>query len=112
MEPQRKKQLRENFKNRHPDMGVLAITCTATGDSYLFISKDAATGFNRHTFQLGAGMHPNKALQALWNQYGEAAFTLEPAGLIEYDDPTQDQTEKLEALLEACLTENPRAKRL
>lgn len=112
MDARRKKELREGFKTRRPDMGVLCITCTATGDSFLLISRDAATGFNRHTFQLGANMHPNRELQRLWNQHGEAAFTFETAGLIRYDDPLEDQSEKLEALLEQCLAERPQAQKL
>lgn len=112
MNDNQKKALREAYKNRHPDMGVLRITCTPTGDSFLFISKDVANGFNRHTFQLGAAMHPNKVLQRLWNDQGEAAFTFETAGLIEYEDPMEDQSEKLEALLENCLKDIPGAKKL
>lgn len=112
MKEDRRKELRENYKNRRPDMGVLQITCTASGDSFLFVSKDTATGFNRHRFQLEAGMHPNKTLSALWKQHGAAGFEYQTAGLIQYDDPTEDQSKKLDALLENCLAEIPGARRL
>lgn len=93
-------------------MGVLCITCTATGDRFLFISRDASNGFNVHTFQLEANLHRNKELQKLWNEHGETAFTFEVAGLIEYDDPQEDQREKLEALLEKCLADLPQARKI
>lgn len=112
MNAQQKKEMRENYRNRRPDMGVLSMTCTATGEAFLVIAKDLSNGLNRHTFQLGANMHPNKALQSLWNRYGQGGFTFETAGKIEYDDPQEDQTEKLEALLEACLKENSKAQRM
>lgn len=112
MDANRKKALREGYKTRRPDMGVLAITCVETGDRFLFLSRDAATGFNRHTFQLSAGMHPNKVLQALWDQQGREGFSLDVVGLIEYDDPQEDQNDKLEALLEQALAQDPQAKKL
>lgn len=112
MEAKRRKELQEAWKNRHPDMGVLCMRCDATGETFLVVSKDTATGFNRHKFQLGAGMHPNKHLQKLWNEYGENGFTFEVAGLIKYDDPREDQSEKLEALLEKTMAERPGAVKL
>lgn len=112
MNETQKKQLRELYKNRRPDMGVLDIACAEAGAHFLFISRDAANGFNRHRFQLEAGMHPNKALTALWKQYGADGFAFRTAGLIEYDDPSEDTSEKLEDLMENCLAEIPGARRL
>lgn len=112
MNEQQKKQLRELYKTRHPDMGVLDIACPAAGAHFLFLSRDAANGFNRHQFQLEAGMHPNKTLSALWKAHGAEGFVFQTAGLIQYDDPAEDQSEKLEALLETCLTEIPGARKL
>lgn len=112
MNEHQKKQLREQYKNRHPDMGVLDIACPEAGAHFLFISRDAANGFNRHRFQLEALMHPNKVLTALWKQYGADGFSFNVAGLIEYDDPSEDQSAKLEDLMEKCLAEIPGAGRL
>lgn len=112
MNENQKKQLRELYKNRRPDMGVLDIACPAAGAHFLFISKDAANGFNRHRFQLEAGMHPNRVLSTLWKEYGAQNFQFQTAGLIKYEDPNDDQSEKLEALLESRLEQIPGAKKL
>lgn len=112
MDINRKKELVSQWKNRHSEMGILSMRCKATGDVFLGISKDTRVGFNRHRFQLPAKMHPNKALQALWDEYGENGFEYYVAKTLKYDDPTEDQTEKLEELLEECLSETPQAHRL
>lgn len=57
-------------------------------------------------------MHPNKALQTLWDKYGEDGFEYTVAKVLKYDDPQEDQTEKLEKLLEECMSETPSAQRL
>lgn len=67
---------------------------------------------NRILFQLNAGSCPNKRLQALWTEHGEAGFTLEAAKTLDYDDPAEDHTEELETLCELCLLERPGAQRL
>lgn len=112
MDINRKKEIMTEWKNRHPEMGILSIRCKATGDVFLGISTDTRVGFNRHRFQLPAKLHPNKALQALWDQYGGSEFEYSVAKVLKYDDPKEDQTEKLEELLEQCLAELPQAQRL
>ena len=57
-------------------------------------------------------MHPNKALQALWNQYGENGFAYTVVKVLEYKDPLEDYTEELEEMLEQCLAEMPKAKKI
>lgn len=112
MDLQRKKELLYEWNNRHPEMGVIAIVCKETGDAFLTISKDTSVGFNRHRFQLPANMHPNKALQALWNQYGESGFAYTVVKVLECKDPLEDYTEELEEMLEQCLAEMPKAKKM
>lgn len=92
-------------------MGVAAITCLPTGDRFLTAARDTTRVFNRHRFQLGAGMHSNKALQSLWNQYGEKGFAFEVVKPLECGE-NQDPEELLPLLLELCLLEEPRGRRL
>lgn len=112
MDRQKKKELVSAWKERHPEMGVMALVCTATGDTFLTAAKDTKVGLNRHTFQLSAGMHPNKALQALWDQHGEAGFERAVVQVLDYEDPAEDYLDELADLLELYLLEHPEAKKL
>lgn len=112
MDTSRRKELMSEWKNRRPEMGVIAIRCTQTGESFLGVCKDTRVGFNRHRFQLPAQLHPNKRLQALWNTYGEGGFAFQVARVLKYDDPAQDQTDALSKLLDECLAADPKAARL
>ena len=109
MDKQKKKELLEQYKFRKPEMGIIAMRCTATGDLFLDISKDTVRGFNRYKVQLDTKTHPNRKLQELWNAYGEGSFECTVFRKHEYDDPADDQTAALNKLLDECLAENPSA---
>ena len=71
MDTKRKKELLQQWKNRHPEMGVISFRCKKTGESFLGISKDTKADFNSNRFQLSGGMHPNNRIDVLWNLFGE-----------------------------------------
>lgn len=112
MDSRRRKELLAEYKDRHPEMGVISFQCRTTGEVFLTIAPDTTAKFNRIRFQLSAGQCPNKQLQALWTQYGEKDFELRVVKRLEYENPAEDHTEELETLCELCLIENPLAKRL
>lgn len=112
MDMKRKKELLNEWKNRHPEMGVISISCKPTGDLFLGISKDTKTGYNHHRFQLSVNLHPNKKLQELWDKYGEQEFEYSVVEVLEYENPQDDQTDSLLELLECCLIEMPDAGRI
>jgi hypothetical protein len=59
---------------------------------------------NRQRFQLEGDLHPDKELQADWNDLGPDAFTFETLDLLKpSDDPGYDSTEDLRALKEMWL---------
>ena len=103
MDENQKKQAVRAWKLRKPDYGVLRFYCPATGETFLTATNDTKRGFNRHTFQLSAHAHPNKRLQVLWDEHGREGLELTVAAELDYDDPTEDQTEMLQLLLEECL---------
>ncbi|MBU5627944.1 GIY-YIG nuclease family protein [Oscillibacter sp. MSJ-2] len=109
MDAKRKKELLDAYKNRCPDMGVISLRCTATGESFLGISKDIPSGFNSVCFKLSSGGYPNRRLQSLWSQYGEAGFERLVMRTLEYDDPRKDHMPELKKLLDQCLAEDPQA---
>ncbi len=74
MHSERRKELLEAWKDRHPEMGVISFRCNPTDEIFFTTATDIPAKFNRIRFQLSAGNCPNNQLQALWNQYGERAF--------------------------------------
>lgn len=112
MDAQRRKELLLEWKNRRPEMGVISILCKATGDLFFGTSKDTRADFNSNRCKLSNNNHPNRRLQELWNEYGEAGFEFSTEKVLNYKDPADDHTEKLNELLEQCLTESPQAKKI
>ena len=112
MDENEKKRAIRAWKLRKPDYGILSFRCPATGETFLAATNDTKRGFNRHTFQLGAHTHPCRRLQELWDEHGREGLELTVAAELEYDDPTEDQTEMLQLLLEECLEGTPGAKAL
>ncbi|CUX15126.1 GIY-YIG nuclease family protein [Clostridium sp. C105KSO13] len=112
MDINRKKLLKEEYKLRRPEMGIISYRCKSTGETFLGISNDTKASFNSCSFKLSGSWHPNKHLQELWNQYGEKDFELSVVKVLKYKDPADDHTEKLEKLLDQCLSENQDAKKI
>jgi hypothetical protein len=84
-------------------MGVYAVRHLPSGRTLLGWSRHLEGILNRHRFQLGAGMHPKKVLQADWLRDGAGSFAFEILDEIEPlpdrqgGDPDADLAE-LEAL--------------
>lgn len=103
MDMNRKKQLMEDYKNRHPEMGIIAFKCRETGEIFLGTSKDTKADYNSNRFKLLTQTHPNKRMKELWKKYGESNFEFSVVKILKYEDPQKDYTDKLEAMLEECL---------
>lgn len=112
MDVKRKKELLSAYRDRRPEMGVIAFRCIRTDEVFLTSAADVPGKINRIHFQLSTGTCPNRRLQELWTQYGEDLFELQVVKRLEYDDPKEDHTEELETLYELCLLENPAAERI
>lgn len=112
MDKAQRKALVEEWKNRRPEMGVIAIRCKATGESFLGASKDVKTDFNSSRAKLSSGSHPNKRLSALWEQYGENGFEFLVIASLECGDPAKDYTAELEKLREQCLSKDIKAAKI
>jgi hypothetical protein len=65
------------YKGFTPRMGVFAVRHLPSGRTLLGWSIHLAGILNRHRFQLDAGSHPLKTLQADWRRDGPEAFTFE-----------------------------------
>jgi hypothetical protein len=93
--PLDRKALIQEYKRTVRPMGVGAVRNTATGKVLLGATRDLPAFLNRHRAQLRLNAHPNRALQADWNDLGPDAFefivldTLTPRDTPDYD-PTED----------------------
>jgi hypothetical protein len=96
----RKKELKEKYKNTRPDMGVFKIASRVSGSCYLYSAQNMNGLMNRYRFQLGVGSHPNRALQDEWNEQGEGSFEFAVLERLEYDrdESKTDYSEELEML--------------
>lgn len=112
MDRQRKKELQAAYRERRPEMGVIALRCEATGETFLGISQDIHAGFNSIRMKLESGYHPNRHLLELWKQYGQENFTFTVEKTLKYDDPAADHTADLETLREKCMAEEPGAQKI
>ena len=107
MDNEKKKALREQYSNRHPQMGVVCWKC---GDEmWIDMSKDFNADRNRTDFQLKLGSWPNKALQKAYQDDPDGcSFSL--LRELDYEDYSEDHTDDLKLLLMEVLSEYPDAK--
>ncbi len=107
MEKNKKKELRKQYENRHPDAGI---ACWQSGE-HLWIAptKDAKADFNGTSFQLRLGSWPNREMQKLYREDPES-FQWSLLRELEYEDVSDDLSEDLEILLLEVQEEYPDAK--
>ena len=72
-----KKQLKKDYQQNPRPMGVFLIRNNLSDRVFLAAGIDLQGLINRHKFQLQHGNHPNKSLQADWNELGSANFAFE-----------------------------------
>ncbi len=107
----RRKELLLEYKNRKPEMGVIAFCCEHTQETFFHPSKNTKAEINSHRFRLEMGSHINRALQALWKAHG---CRIEVVEVLPYDEeaPDKDYTADLEALCAGYMERTENAKRL
>jgi hypothetical protein len=94
----RKAQTRAYKESPRP-MGVFRVRNTLNGRWLIGASVDLPAMLNRQRFQLGAGGHPDRALQRDWIESGADAFVFETLDtLAPPDDPDYDPAVDLRML--------------
>lgn len=97
----RQRELRDEYKQNGPAMGVFCVRHLSSGAVLLGSSNNVSGTLNRHQFELKSGMHRNKALQHDWNIDGASGFefgildTLKPR-----DESGGNYTDELALLLQ------------
>ncbi len=101
--PDRKALIRD-YRENPPPAGIFQVKNIVTGKLLVGPAPNLPGMLNRQRFQLEMGSHPDKELQAHWNELGPDAFEfsvldeLQPA-----EDPTIDPAEELDVLLQMWL---------
>ena len=94
-----KKAAKQAYKASHQPMGIFQIRNTVNDKVYVGSSMNLDAIFNRIRFQLYAGSHNNKALEADWRQYGTGKFEFEVLEVLPLrDDQTYNYVADLETL--------------
>lgn len=81
----RRKELKELYKNRKPDMGIFIIQSNVNNKCYIEGVQDLKGVINSTKFKLDFGNHPYKELQKEWKEQGESGFTIEILENLKYD---------------------------
>ena len=96
----RKRELKLQYKQTKPQMGIYIIRCKINNKCYLHATPDLRGVMNGALVRLNGGMHPFKELQKDWKEFGSENFTVEILEHLEYDkdESKTDYTEDLKLL--------------
>ncbi|MEL7565896.1 MAG: GIY-YIG nuclease family protein [Dehalobacterium sp.] len=96
----RKRELKLQYKQRKPEMGVFIIRCKINNKCYIQTARDFRAGINGAKARLGGGLHPYIELQKEWNEFGGENFFIDILETLEYDkdESKTDYTEDLALL--------------
>jgi hypothetical protein len=94
-----KKAAKLAYKASRRPMGIFQIRNEVSGKIFVGSSMDLGAMFNRIRFQLFAGAHPNKELDADWRRLGADKFSFEVLEeIVPREDPNYDYKVDLETL--------------
>lgn len=97
----RKKELKQQYKQMKPDMGIFIIRCNEEKKCHIQTAQDLKGVMNGALARLGGGFHPNQELVKDWKEKGQGAFSMEILEHLAYDkdESKTDYSEEL-AILE------------
>ncbi|XXF76289.1 GIY-YIG nuclease family protein [Myxococcaceae bacterium GXIMD 01537] len=105
----RRAELKRNYKEKPPPMGVFAVRNLANGRVLVGASLNVNGSLNRIRFELAMGIHRTcPALQEDWSRHGAERFTFEVLDVLPpAEEPGVDPKEEL-GVLEALWLERLR----
>ncbi len=93
----RRKQLKEQYRNIKPEMGVFIVCSKCSNKFHIESTKDLKSRINSTKFKLEIGSHPVRELQKEWKVKGEKCFKIEILEKLEYDE-NESKTDYTEGL--------------
>ncbi len=107
MDNEKKRELKAQYAQRHPDMGIICWRCRDR--LWVDMSRDAKADYNGSSFQLKLGSWPNKEMAEAYKADPDSMeFSL--IRRLDYEDYSEDHTDDLKLLLMEFLEEHPEAK--
>lgn len=102
----RKRELKEKYKQMKTDMGILVVKNKVNNKYSLVSNQNINAMINRIRFQLNLGSYPNKELQKEWKDLGESNFEIKILEYLDYekDESKTDYSEELK-IVEIMWTE-------
>jgi len=96
----RKKELKLQYKQMKPEMGVFLIRCKVNNKCHIQAATDFRAVINGAKARLGGGLHPYRELQQDWNRFGADNFSFEVLETLKYDkdESKTDYSEELALL--------------
>ena len=96
----RKKELKLQYKQMKPKMGIMIIRSKVSKKCYIEATKDLKSRINMTNFKLEIGQHPVKCLQKEWKKFGKDSFSMEILDELEYseDEAKTDYQDDLDLL--------------
>jgi hypothetical protein len=96
----RKKELKMQYKQMKPQMGIFIIRSRVNNKCFLKATQDLRGVINGAKVRLEGGFHPNRELQQEWSEYGAGSFTVEILEHLEYgkDESKTDYSDELAIL--------------
>jgi hypothetical protein len=96
----RKKELKLQYKQMKPPMGIFIIRSKVNNKCFLKSTGDLRGVINGTKARLEGGFHPNAELQKEWKEFGSENFTIEILENLEYDrdESKTDYSEELELM--------------
>jgi len=89
MTPAERKAAIAAFKEKKREGGVYAVRCAATDEAWVGRAPDLSTVWNRLSFTLARGAHPNGPLQAAWDAHGASGLAFERLETVDEDAPNR-----------------------
>lgn len=109
MNKDRKKELRTQYEERKPDMGI--VCWQKDTERWIAISKDTNADYNSSLFQLKLGSWPNREMQKAYTE-NPSAFQWSVLKKLDYKERDEDHSEDLSLLYQLCLEEYPNARQM
>jgi hypothetical protein len=102
-----KKELKEQYKQLQPVMGVFLVKNKVTDKVFIEGSTNIKAKWNRHQTELRFNSHRNKALQNDWNEYTSDNFAFEIVSELEYkeEENNYNYAEEVKLLKELVIEE-------
>ena len=101
-----KKELKQDYKQHQPKMGVFQIKNTVNNKVLIEGSTNISSKWNRHQTELKFGSHRNKELQKDWNEMNATSFSFEVLSELAYkEDEAVNYAEEIKVLRAMVLEE-------